>query len=54
LPGARARIDVVEIPAVRISGSDLRRRVAEGRPIAYQVPEVVERYIREHGLYRAG
>ncbi|MBM4419067.1 MAG: nicotinate-nucleotide adenylyltransferase [Chloroflexi bacterium] len=52
LPGASARIDIVEIPPLGISGSDLRQRVAEGRPIACQVPEAVERYIEAHGLYR--
>ncbi len=54
LPGASARIDIVEIPPLGISGSDLRQRVAEGRPIAYQVPEAVERYIRANALYRDG
>jgi nicotinate-nucleotide adenylyltransferase len=52
LPGARARIDVVEIADLAISATDLRRRVAEGRPIKYQLPEAVERYILERGLYR--
>jgi nicotinate-nucleotide adenylyltransferase len=52
LPGARERIDVVEIADLAISATDLRRRVAEGRPIKYQLPETVERYILERGLYR--
>jgi len=52
LPGARARIDVVEIPDLAISATDLRQRVAEGRPIKYQLPEAVERYIAARGLYR--
>ena len=52
LPGARARIDAVEIPDLAISATDLRRRVAEGRPIKYQIPEAVERYVEERGLYR--
>jgi nicotinate-nucleotide adenylyltransferase len=51
LPGASARVDVVEIPDLAISGTDLRRRVAEGRPIKYQLPEAVERYVVERGLY---
>jgi nicotinate-nucleotide adenylyltransferase len=52
LPGARARIDVVEIPDLAISATDLRRRVAKGRPIKYQLPEAVEQYVQERGLYR--
>jgi nicotinate-nucleotide adenylyltransferase len=35
-----------------ISASELRRRVREGRSIAYRVPPAVEAYILAHGLYR--
>ena len=52
VPEARNRIRVVEVPAIGVSSRDLRRRVATGAPIAYQVPAAVERYIRERGLYR--
>jgi nicotinate-nucleotide adenylyltransferase len=52
LPGASKRIDLVEIPWLDISASALRERVAKGRPIKYQLPEPVERYVHEHGLYR--
>lgn len=50
-PAARpvARVDV---PPIGIASSDLRRRVAEGRSIRYQVPRGVEAYIAENGLYR--
>ena len=53
LPGASERIDVVEMPDLAISASDLRDRVRAGRPIRYQVPDVVHAYIIERGLYRA-
>ena len=53
LPGATQRIDVVEMPDLAISASDLRDRVRAGRPIRYQVPGVVHDYIAERGLYRA-
>jgi nicotinate-nucleotide adenylyltransferase len=51
LPGISQRLLVVPAPLLEISSSDLRRRVAEGRPIKYQTPEVVEQYIIEHKLY---
>lgn len=44
---------VVHIPALEISGSDIRARVARGASIRYLVPEAVRAYILERGLYRA-
>jgi nicotinate-nucleotide adenylyltransferase len=52
LPGISQRLIMVQAPQLDISATDLRRRVAEGRPIKYQTPEAVERYIIEYGLYR--
>jgi nicotinate-nucleotide adenylyltransferase len=54
LPGASSRIDVVEIPDLAISATDLRRRVATGRPVRYQLPEAVEDYVRQRKLYQVG
>ncbi len=48
----RFRIDYIEVPALAISSTDLRRRVAERRPIRYLTPEPVVAYIEKHGLYR--
>jgi nicotinate-nucleotide adenylyltransferase len=45
-------VSVVEIPALAISSSDIRRRVREGRPIRYLVPTGVLQYIAKSGLYR--
>lgn len=54
VPEAAGRIQVMEMPRLEISSSELRRRVAVGLPIKYQVPEAVEEYIRQHGLYGEG
>jgi len=43
---------VVEIPAVDISATLVRSRVAAGRSIRYLVPDAVREYIARHGLYR--
>jgi nicotinate-nucleotide adenylyltransferase len=48
----RFRIEYVEVPALAISSTDLRRRVAEKRPITYLSPESVVSYIGKHELYR--
>jgi nicotinate-nucleotide adenylyltransferase len=45
------RVERVAIPLLQISGSDLRRRAADGRPLDWLVPEPVMTIIRERGLY---
>jgi nicotinate-nucleotide adenylyltransferase len=44
---------IVEIPALAISSTDCRARVAQGAPISYLVPAGVDRFIAKTGLYRA-
>jgi nicotinate-nucleotide adenylyltransferase len=43
---------VVPAPSVEISSTDIRRRVAEGKPIECLTTPGVCRYIKEKGLYR--
>lgn len=51
LPGASSRIQLLDMPHLDISSSDLRRRVREGLSIGYLLPEAVESYIHAHHLY---
>ena len=41
----------LEVPALAISSSNVRKRIATDRPIKYLVPEEVENYIKKHMLY---
>jgi nicotinate-nucleotide adenylyltransferase len=41
----------VEVPAVDISATEIRRRVREGRSIRYWVPDPVAEYVSRHRLY---
>lgn len=47
------RICVLPVHNVDFSATEIRRRAAQGISFRYQVPEAVETYITEHGLYRA-
>lgn len=44
---------LVEIPALAISSTSCRERVAAGRPVWYLMPDGVVRYIDKRGLYRS-
>ena len=48
----RFDIEYIEVPALAISSTDIRERVAQRRPIRYLTPESVVAYIEKSGLYR--
>jgi nicotinate-nucleotide adenylyltransferase len=49
---AAGRIHLLDGPALDVSATDIRQRVAAGRTIRYLVPQAVEELIAERGLYR--
>jgi len=51
-PFRRLRENIVSVPAIDISATDIRRRIREGRSIDGLTPPPVIEYIREHHLYR--
>ncbi|MFL6100581.1 MAG: nicotinate-nucleotide adenylyltransferase [Actinomycetales bacterium] len=48
----RDRVSLLEVPAMAISSTDCRRRVADEQPVWYLVPDGVVQYIAKHRLYR--
>jgi nicotinate-nucleotide adenylyltransferase len=50
---APERVTILDSPLIAISSSDVRARVAAGRPVRYLVPPAVEELILERGLYTA-
>ncbi|MGH7672738.1 MAG: nicotinate (nicotinamide) nucleotide adenylyltransferase [Gemmatimonadales bacterium] len=43
---------VIEVPAIDLSATQVRALVRQGKSIRYLVPEAVRAYIADHGLYR--
>lgn len=52
LPGIEARVDVVPMPPMDISATEIRDRIARGASTQGLLPEAVRAYIDAHGLYR--
>ena len=48
----RAVIHPAEVPQIGISSTAIRERCRGGKSVKYLVPEKIEEYIRENGLYR--
>jgi nicotinate-nucleotide adenylyltransferase len=45
-------VTLIEVPAMAISSTDCRTRVAAGAPVWYLVPDGVVQYIAKTGMYR--
>ena len=47
-------VTLIEVPAMAISSTDCRARVAAGNPVWYLVPDGVVQYINKYALYTEG
>jgi len=50
----RGVVSLLDVPAMAISSTACRERVAAGQPVWYLVPDGVVQYIAKRGLYRDG
>ena len=51
-PVAQEKVQVLSMPLMGVSGTEVRRRAAAGESVRYQVPDEVAEYIEKQGLYR--
>ena len=51
-PEFAERVQLVTMPGISISATDLRRRISEGKSLRYLVPRAVEEFILAQRLYR--
>lgn len=54
LPGIQERVIILDMPELEIASNTIRQRFRLGQPIRYQVPRLVEEYMRTHNLYHNG
>jgi nicotinate-nucleotide adenylyltransferase len=52
LAGVTCLVEMLDVPTLDISSTEIRRRAREGLSMRYLVPGTVARYVAEHGLYR--
>jgi nicotinate-nucleotide adenylyltransferase len=52
LPGIKSKVHYVNAPLLEIASSEIRSRVATGKPFRYYLPDPVYEYINAHHLYR--
>ncbi len=52
IPGLTKKLQMLETPAIEISGSEIRERVKNGKDFRYFLPEKIYHYILNHKLYQ--
>ncbi len=52
IPGLSARVRFIDAPLLEISSSEIRQRIADGRPVRYFLPPAVYQLIVERGYYQ--
>jgi nicotinate-nucleotide adenylyltransferase len=50
-PGITGRVMLLDKPEIAVSASEVQERVGRGLSVRHLVPEAVNRYIKEQGLY---
>lgn len=54
VPALAGRLSVFDGPHLDLSSSELRQRIADGKPIRYLTPDAVVDYVTAHRLYQPG
>jgi len=52
IPGLAAKVHFITAPLLEISATDIRRRIVQGQPYRYYLPESVFQIIEDQGLYK--
>jgi len=52
IPGLTQKVILMEKPEMDISAEEIRQRVTCGLPISHLVPGPIDRYIKQHQLYK--
>ncbi len=45
-------VEIISMPGIDLSSTEIRNRVKEGKSIRYMVPHAVDAYIHQHKLYQ--
>jgi nicotinate-nucleotide adenylyltransferase len=53
IPGLKQKVRFIEAPLLEISSSEIRQRLADGRPVRYFLPPAVYRLIIERNYYQS-